>query len=323
MPYKHNQDRRHKFDKARYNVKNWPEYDQALKNRGSLTIWLTDDAIKAWQTKNLQKKRGGQPVYSDIAIETGLTLRSLYKLGLRQTEGFLESVITLMGLELSIPDHTTFSRRSKELKITKFKREPGKPIHILVDSTGLKISGSGEWQETKHGLQKRKSWRKLHLAIDETTGNILASELTSNKDDDPSQVPVLLDQIAEVIESMTADGAYDTQEVYNVLSTHKSGPIHGVMPPRKDAVISDNALIFPTTRDQNIISIKEKGRLKWQKETGYNRRSLVETAMFRYKTIIGGQLRSRSFENQKTETRIGVAILNKMTNLGMPVSVRV
>jgi len=322
MPYKHNQDRRHKFDKARYKVKNWPEYDQALKNRGSLTIWFTQEAIKAWQPEDLQKKRGGQPVYSDVAIETGLTLRSLYKLGLRQTEGFLESISSLMGLELSIPDHTTLSRRSKELDITKFKRESGEPIHILVDSTGLKISGSGEWQETKHGLQKRKHWRKLHLAIDEKTGNILASELTTNKSDDPSQVPVLLNQIDEEIESMMADGAYDTQEVYNVLSTHKSGPIQGIMPPRKDAVLSDNAVASPTARDQNILFIKENGRLKWQKETGYNRRSLVETAMFRYKIIIGGQLRSRSFENQKTEAIIGVAILDKMTNLGMPVSVR-
>ncbi|MBU2645441.1 IS5 family transposase [bacterium] len=184
MPYKHNQDRRHKFEKARYNVKKWPEYDQALKNRGSLTIWLTDDAIKAWQTKNLQKKRGGQPVCSDNAIETGLTLRSLYKLGLRQTEGFLESISSLMGLALSIPDHTTFSRRSRELNITQLRRKPGEPIHILVDSTDLKICGSGEWQETKHGLQKRKHWRKLHLAIDEKTGDIVASELTTNKEDE-------------------------------------------------------------------------------------------------------------------------------------------
>jgi hypothetical protein len=322
MPYKHNQDRRHKFDKGRYSVKNWPEYDQALKNRRSLSIWLTKEAINAWQPENLQKKRGGQPVYSDVAIETGLTLRSLYKLGLRQTEGFLESISSLMGLALSIPDHTTFSRRSSELNITQFKREIGEPIHILVDSTGLKISGSGEWQETKHGLQKRKHWRKLHLAIDEATGNILASELTTHKNDDPSQVPILLDQIDEEIESMIADGAYDTREVYDALSNHKSGPIQGIMPPRKDAVLSDNALASPTTRDQNIICIKEKGRLNWQKETGYNRRSLVETAMFRYKIIIGGQLRSRSFENQKTEAIIGVAILDKMTNLGMPVSVR-
>jgi len=322
MPYKHNQNRRHKFDKARYKVRNWPEYDQALKNRGSLTIWFTEKAIKAWQPDCLQKQRGGQPAYSNIAIETGMTLRSVYKLGLRQTEGFLESISDLMGLELSIPDHTTLSRRSKQLNITKFKRKSGDPINILVDSTGLKICGSGEWQETKHGLQKRKDWRKLHLVIDEKTGDIVASELTTNKKDDPSQVPAMLNQIEEDVESMAADGAYDKQEVYDALDFHKSGPVRGIIPPRKDAVLSENAYNSPTPRDQHIISIKEAGRLKWQEQTGYNRRSLVETAMFRYKTIIGAHLRSRNFESQKTEAKIGVAVINKMTSLGIPVSVR-
>ena len=202
------------------------------------------------------------------------------------------------------------------------RRKPDEPIHILVDSTGLKVCGLGEWQETKHGLQKRKTWRKLHLAIDEKTGDIVASELTTNKEDDPSQIPALLDQIEEDIESIAADGAYDKQDVYDVLETHQQGPIRVIIPPRKDAVLSENACTSPTSRDKHIISMKEDGRLKWQKETGYNRRSLAETAMFRYKVIIGGQLRSRNFENQKTEARIGVAILNKMTNLGMPVSVR-
>ena len=260
MPHKHNQDRRHKFDKARYQVKNWPEYDQALKNRGSLTIWITPEAIKGWRPEQVEKKRGGQPVFSDVAIETGLTFRSHYKLGLRQTEGFLESIISLMGLNLSIPDHSTLSRRSKKLNITKIKREIKKPIQILIDSTGLKIGGSGEWQETKHGLQKRKSWRKLHLAMDEATGDILSSELTSNKQGDPSQVSFLHDQIDESIESLIADGAYDTQEIYDRLSHHHSGPIKGLMPSRKDAVLSERA--SPTPRDRNILMIKEKGRLK-------------------------------------------------------------
>ena len=322
MPYKYCDDRKHKFDKPSYKVTNWPEYDKALKNRGSLTIWFTEEAIEAWHPENLEKKKGGQLTYSDLAIETGITVRSVYSMGLRQTEGFLESISELMGLSLSIPDHTTLSRRSNALKLFKITRTPGEPVHILVDSTGLKISGSGEWQETKHGLQKRKNWRKLHLAIDEATGDILASELTTNKKDDPSQIPVLLDQTDEEIESMTADGAYDTQDTYDILANHKTGPIKGLMPPRKDAVLSEKASTSPTTRDKNILFIEEKGRLAWQKETGYNRRSLVETAMFRYKAIIGGILRSKKWENQKTEAKIGVGILNKMTKLGMPVSVR-
>ncbi len=322
MPYKHNHNRRHKFDKARYKVRNWPEYDRALRNRGGLTVWFSEEAVTAWRPDNIDKKRGGQPVYSDIAIETGLTLRSVYKLGLRQTEGFLESIFDFMGLNLSIPDHTTLSRRSGRLNIAGFKRNSSEPVHIIVDSTGLKICGSGEWQETKHGLQKRKNWRKLHLAIDEKTGDILASELTTNKKDDPSQLPGILDQIEEDIESVTADGAYDRNEVYDALESRSSGPVAAIIPPRKDAVLSENASDSPTPRDMHIMSIEENGRLKWQKRTGYNRRSLAETAMFRYKTIVGACLKSRNFESQKTEAKIGVAAINKMTGLGMPVSVR-
>ncbi len=322
MPYKHNRNRRHKFDKARYKVRNWPEYDRALRSRGSLTVWFAEEAVAAWLPDSIDKKRGGQQFYSDIAIETGLTLRSVYKLGLRQTEGFLESIFDFMGLKLPIPDHTTLSRRSGKLKAVRLKRKPGESVHIILDSTGLKIRGSGEWQETKHGLQKRKSWRKLHLAIDEKTGDILASELTTDRNDDPSQVPVMLDQIEGDIQSATADGAYDRKEVYDALESLSSGPAAAVIPPRKDAVLSENASDSPTPRDLHIMSIEENGRLKWQKETGYNRRSLVETAMFRYKTIVGACLRSRNFDSQKTEEKIGVAVINKMTGLGMPVSVR-
>jgi hypothetical protein len=287
-----------------------------------LTVWFTEEAIAAWHPDAIHKTRGGQRTYSDIAIETGLMLRSVYKLGLRQTEGFLESISSLMGLKLSIPDHTTLSRRSKQLPIPRLKRNSGDPLHIIVDSTGLKICGSGEWQETKHGVQKRKDWRKRHLVIDEKMGNIVASELTTNKKDDPSQVPVMLEQNEEDVESMVADGAYDKQQVYDALDSHKAGSIRAIIPPRKDAVLSETASNFLTPRDQHIISIKEAGRLKWQEQTGYNRRSLVETAMFRYKIIIGSHLRSRNFESQKTEAKIGVAVINKMTNLGMPISVR-
>ncbi|MCP4672650.1 MAG: IS5 family transposase, partial [Desulfobacula sp.] len=172
--------------------------------------------------------------------------------------------------------------RSKKLNITRYERTPGDPVYILVDSTGLKISGSGEWQETKHRLRKRKIWRKLHLTIDAKKGDILAFALTTNKEDDPSQVPVMLDQIEKNIESITADGAYDKIEIYDVLKKHKSGHIKGIIPPRKDAVLSENADTSPTLRDKHIMGIKQKGRLKWQKDTGYNLRSLVETAMFRY-----------------------------------------
>lgn len=323
MPYKHNNDRRHKFDKPHYTARNWSEYNEALKNRGNLTMWFYEEAIEAWHPDIKEKKRGGQPVYSDLAILTGLTIRAVFNLPLRAAEGFLKSLCKLMNLDIPVPDYTTLSRRSGSLDIPKFQRKANEPLNIIVDSTGIKVSGTGEWHETKHGLQKRKTWRKLHLAIDEKTGDIVASELTTNKEDDPSQVPVMLDQIDDDVNSMKGDGSYDTKETYDVLANRKSSPIQGIFPPRKDAVLSENVLTEPTVRDQNILFIKEKGRLAWQKETGYNLRSLVETTMFRYKRIIGGQFRSRNFESQKTEAKIGVLILNKMTNIGMPRSVKV
>ncbi len=324
MPYKFNNDRRHKFDKANYKVRNRPEYNESLKNRGSLTLWISDEAIKEWHPENEDKKRGGQRVYSDLAVETCLTIRSVYKLGLRQAEGFMESIAMIMNIPILIPDYSTLSRRSKVVQITKAKRKANtEPVHILIDSTGLKISGSGEWQETKHGLQKRRSWRKLHLAIDENTGDILASELTTNKQGDPSQVSPLLNQIDEKIDSAKADGAYDGQEVYDSLESHKHGPIKAIILPNKDARLSDKVLTLPTLRDDHIIMIESQERLNWQKKTGYNRPRLVETAMFRYKTIIGAGLRSKKFKNQQTEAQIGVKILNIMTSLGKPVSERV
>jgi len=322
MPYKQNDDRRHKFDKAKYKVTNWSEYNDSLKNRFNITIWFSDEAIESWHPEIKNKKRGAQPTYSDIAIETVLTVRSVFKFPLRGTQGFLESIASIMGLEITIPNYSTLSRRAKNLEVIKYVIKSNEPINMIVDSTGLKICGSGEWQETKHGLQKRKSWRKLHLAIDEKTGNIVASELTTHKKDDPSQMPVIVGQVDNDIESISADGAYDRKEVYDVLDTHESGPIKSIIPPRKDARLSDNALISPTQRDRHIVAIEEKGRMKWQKDTGYNKRSLVETAMFRYKVLIGGFLRSSKFKNQITEAKIGIAILNKMTDLGMPKTVR-
>jgi transposase len=319
MPYKHNESRRHKFKKAGYRVKNWPEYDKALKQRGSLTIWFSEEAIAAWCPVLGVKQSGGQRVYADLAIETALTLRSVYHLALRQTEGLLESLARLLDLDIPIPDHTTLSRRSRDLNPAMFRRMPGEAVCILVDSTGLKISGTGEWEETKHGLSRRRCWKKLHLAIDESNGEILAATLTTHLEDDASQVGPLLDQIDGQIDSVIADGAYDTRAVYSLL---EEKCIAGIFPPRRDAVLSSDAETSPTTRDRNILMIQEKGRMAWQKETGYQRRSMVENGMFRYKKIIGGSLRSRDDSARKTEILIGVAILNRMNGLGSVVSVK-
>jgi len=317
MPFKAQAKVRHKFDKKKYGVRNWPAYDKALKNRGDITIWFTDEAIKSWKANPTHRAKGAQPVYSDLAIETGLTIRTVFHLGLRQAEGFLESLKKLLKLNISIPDHTTLSRRRNNLIIKRWKGKADESVVVLIDSSGLKVFGEGEWLETKHGAKKRKVWRKLHLTIDRKTGLILSFSLTSHTKDDASEIAPLVDDIEDDIYSLTGDGAYDRDEIYEYL--HSKG-IEGIFPPRKDAVLSDEAESNPTTRDKNIKHIKKHGRMSWQKEVNYNDRSLVEVAVYRYKTLIGRSLRSRNRHNQETEAAIGCSIINKMTNLGMPES---
>src|SRR5271165_897686 len=315
MPYKANADRRHKIPTARYRVTNWPDYDAALVRRGSLTLWVTEEALAAWHAP-VTGKRGGQPVYSDVAIETGLTLRLVFHQPLRQTEGAMRSIVDLLGVELAIPDHTTFSRRGGGLKVLPQRVERNEPLHLLIDSTGVKIHGEGEWLDQKHGVRSRRRWRKLHLAVDTDTHEIAAVELTPNDVGDVSALPDLLDQIESPVGSVTADGAYDGDTVYDeVLHRHPAARV--IIPPRSTAILSEAGT---TQRDDHLRSIEQHGRIGWQRGSGYGRRSLVETAMYRYKTIIGRRLHARTLPNQRTEAKIGCNVLNRMTSLGMPVS---
>jgi Transposase DDE domain len=319
MPYKFNEARRHKIPKAKYTVTNWPEYDAALVRRGSLTVWLTEEAIGGWHAP-ATGRRGGQPVYSDLAIETGLALRLVFRLGLRQIEGTLGSIAQLLGVDIGIPDHSTFSRRADGLALLLKKPvERGEPLHLLIDSTGVKMYGEGEWLEEKHGKRSRRHWRKLHLAIDANSHEVVAVELTTDDVGDITAVPDLLDQIDGSVASVTADGAYDADAVYDEISgRHPEADVN--IPPRSTAVISESGT---TRRDAHLRTIETHGRIGWQRRSGYCRRSLVETAMFRYKTIIGRRLHARTLPNQKTEAKIGCAVLNRMTDLGVPVSVRI
>lgn len=318
MPYKVNEGRRHKISKARYRVTNWPDYDAALVRRGSLTVWVTEEAVAAWHAP-ATGKRGGQPIYSDLAIETGLALRLVLHQPLRQTEGALRSIAGLLGVHIRIPDHTTLSRRGGGLTIWPNRVERDEPLHLLIDSTGIKIYGEGEWRDRKHGVRSLRRWRKLHLGVDAETHEIVAVELTTDEVGDVSTVPDLLDQIASPVASMTGDGAYDGQAVYEaVTERHPEAAV--IIPPRSTGVPGETAV---SQRNQHLRTIAEHGRIGWQRRSGYCRRSLVETAMYRYKTIIGRRLHARTLPNQRTEAKIGCNILNRMTSLGMPVSVRV
>jgi transposase len=318
MPYKFNESRRHKIPKARFRVTNWPEYDAALVRRGSITVWFTDEAVAAWHAP-ATGARGGQPIYSTIAIETGLTLRLVFHQPLRQTEGLLRSIADVLGISIAIPDHTTLSRRAGGLTILPKHIDRAEPLHLLVDSTGLKIYGEGEWLDQKHGIRSHRRWRKLHLGMNADTHEIVAVELTPDDVGDVSEIPRLLDQIEADVASMTADGAYDGEAVYNAVAERHPGAAV-IIPPRVTAVAIGTTA---TQRDLHIATIAKHGRMGWQRRSGYNRRSLIETAMFRYKTIVGRRLHARTLPNQRTEVQIGCNILNRMTGFGMPASVRV
>jgi IS5 family transposase len=320
MPNKHNADRRHHFGKMKFKVRNWASYEAGLRRRGSLTLWVTDEAIAKWQAPPRQSP-GGQAHYSDMAIETALMLRLTFHLPLRQTEGFMESIFALLGMTVSAPDHSTLSRRATTLPSVSLGRMPDGPLHVLIDSTELKVYGAGEWLQEKHGARARRSWRKLHLAVDAASGMIVAQTLTEKEIGDPSQVGPLLDQIQGDVEQVTADGAYDGAPNYQTVAQH-GAHIRIVIPPHVTAVLSDEAGHGPSQRDGHIALIEAKGRLEWQMATGYGRRSLVETTIGRYKRIIGPQLRARSFAGQQTEAAIGVAVLNRMLEAGRPDSVR-
>ena len=328
MPFKANADRRHHIPKQRRRVTNWAEYDAALRQRGSLTVWFTEEAVAAWEAEP-RTTPGGQPPYSSLAITTALTLKAVFRLALRQTEGLIGSVIRLLGLDLSVPDHTTLSRRAETLEVprprsdsrTEAGRDP-EPVHLLVDSTGLKLCGAGEWLVEKHGTRTRRAWRKMHLGVDAETGRIVAATLTDRDVDDASQVGPLLDQVDGQIASFTGDGAYDQDGVYtSVAERHPAAAI--IVPPRATAVPSRTAETAPTQRDRHLDLIAEKGRMGWQKASGYNWRARAEATIGRFKRVIGDGLRSHTEERRATEMDVAVHVLNRMLELGRPESVRI
>jgi len=309
----------YKYAKSRYRVRNWAEYEAGLQKRGDLTVWLSDDALESWRAAP-SGKPGGQRTYADIAIEAALTIRMVFDLPLRQTEGFLRSLAQLLELNLPIPDHTTLSRRLKKLNDVRFRRlATDRPIHLLIDSTGLRIH-VGHMRKPP----KRRAWRKLHLAVDADTGEIVASDLTGRRTGDSARVPALLGQIDHRVTSVSADGAYDTKSVYEAAQVKGDGQaVRVLIPPGRNARLSPRPTAAQTERNRNVRSIRELGRREWQKRSGYSKRSMVENTMYRYKTIIGRRMRSRTFAGQRVEVQLASKILNTMTSLGMPDSYRV
>ena len=315
MPFKANAGCRHRIPKQRQKVTNSAEYDASLRARGSLTVWFTAEAIEGWRAE-ARTGRGGQAKYSDLAIATALTLRAVFRLALRQTEGLISSILELLGLDLAVPDHSTLSRRAETLEVLRPKAGSG-PVHLLVDSTGLRLCGPGAWLEEKHGSKRRRAWKMLHLATDADTGGIAASVLTSREADDGSQVGPLLERVDGSVTSLTGDGAYDRNDVYGMVAEHYPGAAV-IVPPRASAVPSEAALSAPTQRDAHLRCIAERGRMGWQRASGYNWRALVEADVSRWKRVIGDGLRSQTDGRQATEVAIAANVLNHMLQLGRP-----
>jgi IS5 family transposase len=320
VPFKfHGKGRRH-IPRQRHRVTNWREYEASLRNRASLTVWFTEEALAGWKAQP-RTTSGGQCRYSDLAIETALTLRTLFRLAYRQSEGLIGSIMRMLGVDLPVPDHTTLSRRAAGLPVQPCQRSGMGALHLIVDSTGLKLRGAGEWLFEKHGTAKRRSWRKLHAGIDADSGEIVAFDLTDKDVDDAAHVETLLDQLAEAPASFMADGAYDRSAVLDaVLARNPSARF--IVPPCKGAVPGPTAATAPTLRDHDVLAIKAHGRMNWQKASGYNKRSKVEAAISRYKRVIGDTLKSRTDDRRATEVAIAAKSLNRMRELGQANFVR-
>jgi hypothetical protein len=308
--------------KTLYRVKNWPEYDKALVQRGSLTFWISADFEKSWMHIG-EKQRGSQFDYSDQAILVMLTVKEVFHLTNRGVEGFVRSIFRMMKITLPVPDHTTVSKRGKDLKVN-LPKKANQQLNIVMDSTGLKIYGEGEWKVRQHGVSKRRTWRKLHIGANPEDGEIQAVLLTENSVSDDAAVAGLLKQIEQEIDEFAADGAYDKRKVYDGLNAH-SPNVKILIPPRKNARIwkHGNTKAERLKRDENLRSIRKHGRKAWKENSGYHVRSLSETAMFRLKTIFGDELSARLLETQTTQAVVRCAALNKMTHLGMPQSYKV
>lgn len=290
---------------------NWAKYNRELIQRCSITFWIDEEALANWFHIGLGP--GFQKIYSDLAIVAILILKERFQLTLRSAEGFAISIFAMLNLLLPVPSYSTLSRRAAKLSV-EIKRlsKSREAIHVVIDSTGLKVFGEGEWKVRQHGYSKRRTWRKLHLCVDEASGEILSSILTDNSYKDSEVFEELIDGAESDILQVSADGAYDSGNCYGCCDQNN---IQATIPPRSDAKIKQHGNIDddPLQRDENLRLIREIGKPAWKALSGYSRRSLAETAMYRFKIIFGDKLRSRNFDNQAAEAFVKCRLLNKMT----------
>jgi hypothetical protein len=306
-----------KNPKAKYRLRNWKEYNQSLVGRGSLTLWISEDVLAAWRNTQRTGRRGHPQDYTDTAILTMATVQEVYRLQLRQTQGLVASVVELLGLDLPIPHYSTLSRRRAQLEVALPRTRRAEPLHLVVDSSGIKVFGEGEWKVRQHGYTRRRTWRKLHFGVDEASGEIVAAVVTTNNYSDGQILPDLLEQVEEAMTQVSGDGAYDKRHCYDAIRAREAT---ATIPPQRKAKIwqHGNTKAERLARDQNLRRIRQLGRAEWKRESGYHRRSLAETAVFRVKMIFGDRVSARSFNGQAAQLLVRCAALNRMTQLGMP-----
>jgi hypothetical protein len=304
-----------KKTKTQYRTRNWKDYNTALVNRGRVTLWINPEVAKAWKAKSdgLPHK---QKVYSDLAIEVILSLKILFKLPLRATQGLAMDLIELMKLDLSCPNYSTLSRRTKTLKIDLGVKKTGEPIHLLVDSTGIKVAGEGEWKTRKWKAEYRRTWIKLHVGLDRNSGQIVASVVTDAQGGDPDHFSEVLDLVEGDIEKVGADGIYDSVDNFRRIAERGAVPI---IPARLGAAIrpepaaaSRNAIVA----EMNRLWDDETGDARWKVESGYHARSRIESEMFRYKRVIGDSVSTKNLDSQSVEALLGCRILNRFLDFG-------
>jgi Transposase DDE domain len=300
--------------KRQYRIRNWPDYNKALVSRGSLTLWIDSRSIETWLDQDLPARRGRRRRYADAAILCCLMLREVYHLPLRAPEGLASSRMRLLNVACPVPDYSPLCRRARclQLALAPHSRQIN---HLVIDSTGLKLYGEGQWRVRVHNWVKHRTWRKLHLAMDADSREVTAALITNKEVVDPRGLPRLLKQVAVPVKVVYADGAYDARECYKAI--HQRGA-SAVIPPRKGSVVWKDDYL--KERNSNLRQVHKLGAKAWKRQAKYHRRSLIECAIFGLKTLLTDRLRSREVERQTTEVLIKCLVLNRMTQLGMPKS---
>ncbi|MCX8854722.1 IS5 family transposase [Vibrio parahaemolyticus] len=281
-------------------------------NRGSLTFWIDEEAIRQWK-QSKQDKRGRPRQFSDLAITTALMVKRVFSMPLRALQGFIDSVFSLANVPIVCPHYSCISRRAKQVEVSFKPKTRGAIQHLAIDATGLKVYGEVEWKVKKHGIDgKRRVWRKLHLAVDTSTHEVVAAELSLSNVTDAEVLPNLLKQTRRRIIEISGDGAYDTRDCHDAIRFKRAVPL---IPPREGAAFWENG--HPRNLAVGCQRLYGSNN-KWKKRYGYHKRSLSETVMFRVKQLLGGRLSLRNYNAQVGETYAMIKALNKLTGLGMP-----